>query len=232
MTSGITKNGTVEPTLVVTWYRLLHSQCGQHGKVNGLTLHQLGENCCKYQQSLDSPVYSNHLFNKAKYFWPIGNHYRPVSLYVSSKKMFMKPAFYWLDDLFWTCIALHDQISTFTSQKVFVCISTVLTWARTKPFSKVGMWMVNLSLNTIMSHFILTFLLILPHFFINSHFEFIAQTYTHEPQTHTTQTHTHTTQTHTHHTNTHTLHTYIHVHIQVTYTLYKMVPILAHTYLH
>ena len=31
--------------------------------------------------------------------------------------------------------ALHDQLSSFASQKVFICISTIMTWARTKPLN-------------------------------------------------------------------------------------------------
>lgn len=34
--------------------------------------------------------------------------------------------------------ALHDQLSTFTTQKVFVLVSTVLTWARSKPLDPVS----------------------------------------------------------------------------------------------
>ena len=33
--------------------------------------------------------------------------------------------------------AIHDQISSLTSQKVFICLSTVLTWARSKPLDPV-----------------------------------------------------------------------------------------------
>ena len=33
--------------------------------------------------------------------------------------------------------AIHDQLSTFASQKVFVLISTVMTWARSKPLDPV-----------------------------------------------------------------------------------------------
>ena len=32
---------------------------------------------------------------------------------------------------------LHDNMSLFTTQKMFICISTVLTWARTKPLNPV-----------------------------------------------------------------------------------------------
>lgn len=31
--------------------------------------------------------------------------------------------------------ALHDQLSSFGSQKIFICISTIMTWARTKPLN-------------------------------------------------------------------------------------------------
>ena len=34
--------------------------------------------------------------------------------------------------------ALHDGLSAFASQKVFVCVTTVLTWARSKPLDPVS----------------------------------------------------------------------------------------------
>ena len=33
--------------------------------------------------------------------------------------------------------ALHDQLSVFTTQKVFILVSTILTWARSKPIDPV-----------------------------------------------------------------------------------------------
>ncbi len=38
----------------------------------------------------------------------------------------------------WAMQALHDSIPLFVQQKVFVCISTVLTWGRTKPLNPVS----------------------------------------------------------------------------------------------
>lgn len=33
----------------------------------------------------------------------------------------------------WAVEALHEQLTNFASLKVFICVSTVLTWARSKP---------------------------------------------------------------------------------------------------
>lgn len=38
----------------------------------------------------------------------------------------------------WAVQSLHDEMSSFASQKVFVFISTVLTWAKTKPLNPVS----------------------------------------------------------------------------------------------
>lgn len=35
-------------------------------------------------------------------------------------------------------LGLHDHLSSFTTQKVFICISSVLTWARSKPLDLVS----------------------------------------------------------------------------------------------
>lgn len=35
-------------------------------------------------------------------------------------------------------IALHQELASFTSQKVFICVSSVLTWARSKPLDPVS----------------------------------------------------------------------------------------------
>lgn len=41
-----------------------------------------------------------------------------------------------------TCVALHEELASFTSQKVFICVSSVLTWARSKPLDPVSsQWM-------------------------------------------------------------------------------------------
>jgi len=35
-------------------------------------------------------------------------------------------------------LALNEQIDNFNAMKIFICISTVLTWARTKPLDPVS----------------------------------------------------------------------------------------------
>jgi adenylate kinase len=41
----------------------------------------------------------------------------------------------YIEEASWAVQSLHDNLSTFTSQKLFICISTALTWARTKPLN-------------------------------------------------------------------------------------------------
>jgi len=38
-----------------------------------------------------------------------------------------------VDEASWVVSALHAQLDTFASQKIFICLSTVLTWAKSKP---------------------------------------------------------------------------------------------------
>ena len=35
--------------------------------------------------------------------------------------------------------ALHDRLSGFIAQKVFICVSSVMTWARSKPLDPVSL---------------------------------------------------------------------------------------------
>lgn len=45
-----------------------------------------------------------------------------------------------VEEATWAMQAVHDNISTFTQQKVFICISTALSWARTKPLNPVSIF--------------------------------------------------------------------------------------------
>lgn len=43
-----------------------------------------------------------------------------------------------MEEALWVVQELHEKISTFATVKVFVCISTILTWAKTKPLNPVS----------------------------------------------------------------------------------------------
>ena len=43
-----------------------------------------------------------------------------------------------VEEAMWAIQELHEKMSTFATVKVFVCISTVLTWAKTKPLNPVS----------------------------------------------------------------------------------------------
>ena len=43
-----------------------------------------------------------------------------------------------VEEASWAVQSLHDHMSSFVTQKIFICVSTVLTWARTKPLNPVS----------------------------------------------------------------------------------------------
>lgn len=43
-----------------------------------------------------------------------------------------------IEEAQWALESLHGDLASFTSQKVFLCVSSVLTWARSKPLDPVS----------------------------------------------------------------------------------------------
>lgn len=55
-----------------------------------------------------------------------------------------------MEEALWVVQELHEKISTFATVKVFVCISTILTWAKTKPLNPVSYVLLSPSLSLLL----------------------------------------------------------------------------------